>query len=333
MIFHKTVLILTLAFGIAKLAGGVAGRLRLPVVAGEIMAGVLVGPHALRLVTPGPTISLAAQLGAITLLFLVGIQTRRKDLQNIGLTALAVTVLGITFPFVLVFCYFAYLGYPPDSSAFIGAAMIATSVGITARILSDLKLLKQKASTIILGAAIIDDIFSLIVLAVIARLAGHAMNLSAVLSSFGIIAGFAAGIIVAETPAVDTVGRVVRPFGWALIPLFFLIMGTHVDITVFTDIRIVGITIVVFILAVAGKILGGMVAATREGWRVMLQTGAGMVPRGEVGLIIGLVGLTIGVISADIYTVIVAVSLLTTLITPLLLRFAFYPELHKAGRT
>lgn len=325
MLVLKTVLILILALGVAKLAGGVAGRLRLPVVVGELLAGVLVGPHALRLVTPNPVISVAAQIGAITLLFLVGIQTRRKDIQSIGLTALAVTILGVFFPFILVFCFFAYLGYPTASAAFIGAAMIATSVGITARILADLKLLKQKASTIILGAAIIDDILSLIVLAVIARLAGHAMSVSAIFSSFGIIAGFATGIIAAETPSINTIRRVARPVGWVLIPLFFLIMGTHVDVTVFADVRIIGITVVVFILAVVGKILGGMIATTRKGWRVMLQTGVGMVPRGEVGLIIGLVGLTLDVISSDIYTVIVAVSLLTTLVTPPLLRIAFRP--------
>lgn len=328
MLVLKTILILTLALGVAKLAGGVAGRLRLPVVVGELMAGVLVGPHALRLVAPNSAISTAAQLGAITLLFLVGLQTRRKDLQSIGVTALAVTILGVSFPFILVFCFFAYLGYPVDSAAFIGAAMIATSVGITARILTDLKLLKQKASTIILGAAIIDDILSLIVLAVIARLAGHAMSVSAILSSFGVIAGFAAGVIIAETPAINTVRRVARPVGWVLIPLFFLIMGTHVDVTVFTDVRMIGITVVVFILAVVGKILGGMVATTREGWRVMIQTGVGMVPRGEVGLIIGLVGLTLGMISAGIYTVIVAVSLLTTMVTPFLLRLVFRPSLR-----
>jgi Kef-type K+ transport system membrane component KefB len=332
MLVLRTVAVLLVAFGVAKLAGGMAGRLRLPVVVGELIAGVLVGPYALRLVIPTPTISAAAQLGAITLLFLVGLQTRRKDLRSIGVTAVAVTLLGVSIPFVLVFSFFYLLGYPTVSAVFIGAALIATSVGITARILTDNKLLAQRAATIILAAAIIDDILSLAVLAMIAGLSGRPLNASTVASSLGIIVAFVGGIVIAETRFVLPVRRAVKPLGWFLIPIFFLIMGTHINVAVFADLRMIGVTLAVFVLAVVGKIVGGMIATTREGWRVMIQTGVGMVPRGEVGLIIGLVGLTMGVIKADIYTVIVAVSLLTTLVTSPLLRLVFAPSFLDPAR-
>lgn len=325
MLLFKTILILTLAFGVAKLAGGGVGRLRLPVVIGELLAGVVVGPHALKLLELTPTISITAQLGAITLLFLVGLQTRRKDLRSIGLTASAVTLLGVSFPFIFIFiyAYFIYLDYSVVSAAFIGVAMIATSVGITARILADRKLLNQRASTIILAAAIIDDILSFVILAIIANFSGHSLSVSTAVSSFGIIAAFVIGVFITETRAVNNVRRLAKPVGWVLIPIFFLLMGTHLDPAVFTAWRMIVITLVVFVLAVAGKVIGGMIATIKEGWQVMFQTGVGMVPRGEIGLIIGLVGLTMGVINSNIYSVIVAVSLLTTLVTPLLLRIAF----------
>ena len=161
---------LFLIFVFAKLGGEIFERLRLPAVLGEILAGVLIGPYGARLVVLDDPIMDVAELGAIFLLFTVGLEIQPKDLLGVGRTSLYVALGGITVPFLSGFAYMLLSHHATPEATFVGAAMIATSVGITARILGDLNLLNTRAARIILGAAVFDDILGLIILGVVGGL-------------------------------------------------------------------------------------------------------------------------------------------------------------------
>jgi Kef-type K+ transport system membrane component KefB len=279
------------------------------------------------------------------------------------------------------------MGFNLNESIFVGAAMVATSVGITARVMSDLGVITKKAGHIILAAAIIDDILGLLVLAVVkgassgqgantfslvllvcgiisflvlfmiygSRAAlkhsvwvekltvGEApfiialivmLGFAALADRFGlaaIIGAFLAGAFIGETTHNDDLTKRMLPISHMLTPVFFVLMGTYVDVRVLTNSRILLIILSLFLIAVLSKLLGGALGAIRHGGRVMLQTGIGMVPRGEVGLIVGLMGLTMHVIGPSVYTIIVMVSVLTTLVTPFFLKIAFRPLLTDAA--
>lgn len=160
-------------FASAKLFGELAERIGQPAVLGELIAGIVVGVSGLHLVDAhDPTIHLLSELGVILLLFMIGLETDLKKLLSVGGSALAVALVGVALPFLLGYGAGVILGYPKVLSIFLGAALTATSVGITARVLSDLGHLKDPESQVILGAAVIDDVIGLIILAVVGGLAG-----------------------------------------------------------------------------------------------------------------------------------------------------------------
>ncbi len=142
-------------------------RLNQPVVIGEVLAGVLVGPAVLGWVHEGEILEFLAELGAIFLLFMVGLETRLRDILAVGKEAFLVAVLGVAFPFIGGYFYGLQIGFATLPSLFLGTALVATSVGITARVLQELGVLSRPYARIILGAAVIDDILGLIVLAVV----------------------------------------------------------------------------------------------------------------------------------------------------------------------
>src|SRR5919204_2655506 len=155
----------------AKIFGEVFERLSLPAVLGEILAGIILGPHLSGLISPSENIYAFAEIGAIFVLFTAGIETRPQDLIQVGRQAMRVALLGVVVPFVLGFAYMQLRGEPTNESAFVAAAMVATSVGITARVLADLHVLNTRVSRIILGAAVFDDILGMILLAVVVGMA------------------------------------------------------------------------------------------------------------------------------------------------------------------
>lgn len=184
----STVLVnLFVIYAAAKLAGAVFRRMNQPAVIGEILAGVLIGPHALGLIgeptagvielfdgdleAAGHALELVlesiAELGVIVLLFTVGLETRATDLLRVGRRALAVGVLGIAAPFALGFGFMMLTDHPRLESAFVATALVATSVGITARVLQELGVLRTLEARIILAAAVIDDILGLLLLAIV----------------------------------------------------------------------------------------------------------------------------------------------------------------------
>ena len=155
----------------AKVVGELFEQVKLPSVLGEILAGAALGPFALGWIHPSDTINSVAEIGAIFVLFSAGLETSAQDLIRVGRKALLVAVAGIVVPFGLGFAYMKWRGDASSEAIFVGAAMVATSVGITARVLGDLHVLATRTAKIILGAAVFDDILGMVLLAVVAGLA------------------------------------------------------------------------------------------------------------------------------------------------------------------
>jgi Kef-type K+ transport system membrane component KefB len=159
-------------FVAAKLFGEIAERIGQPAVLGELLGGVLIGVSGLRLVDPHDvTIHLLSELGVILLLFLIGLETDLHKLMQVGGSATVVAIVGVTLPFLGGAALGHFLGFQPIVSIFLGASLTATSVGITARVLSDLGHLQDRESQVILGAAVVDDIIGLVLLTVVGTLA------------------------------------------------------------------------------------------------------------------------------------------------------------------
>jgi Kef-type K+ transport system membrane component KefB len=367
---HSVLVDLFVLFAAAKVAGELFEHLRQPAVVGELLAGILVGPYVLGWVDAStPVLDVVAQLGVVILLFTVGLETSVADLRRFGRPALLVGVSGVVLPFVAGGAIMLALGYGRTDALFVAAALVATSVGVTARVLRDLGAMRTPAARVILGAAVVDDILAILVLAVVAGMAaGNVSTLStvvlvaeivlflgvvlfagpaltrrmsqlvrlpgipespflvAVLVTLGlaalsetiglaaIIGAFLAGAVF-EFRRAEVVAQV-QPVYEFLVPFFFAITGSRMDPGVFTDPSTLFLAVVVTVVAVITKVGGGWLGAIGLGRRTAVAVGIGMVPRGEVGLIVAALGLTLGVISQSLYAVVVAMTVITTLVTP-----------------
>lgn len=385
----------------AKLGGDLAQRLRQPSVLGELLAGVvlgnldLLGFHGAEGFAHQPTVQLLAELGVVLLLFEVGLESTLGQMARVGGSAFLVAVLGVIAPMLLGFGVGAW--FLPESSfyahLFLGATLSATSVGITARVLKDLGRTDTGEARIILGAAVIDDVLGLIVLAGVSALIaaandgvelavgpvlwlagkavgflGVALALGSLLTPFfyrhaaklrggGVLLGvslgfcfllasaaswaglapivgaFAAGLILesahyqafvdqGDHPLEELVHPVVQFLG----PVFFVGMGLRVDLATFADPSVLGLAAALTVAAVIGK-QASMFGVLERNLR-RLPVGIGMIPRGEVGLIfanIGL-GLKLGgehIVTPAVYSAVVIMVILTTLVTPPLLARVF----------
>jgi Kef-type K+ transport system membrane component KefB len=340
-------------------------------VVGELLAGVLVGPHVLGLVGSGEeeVLQVVAELGVIILLFTVGLETSIDDLKRVGRPAALVGFLGVLLPFAAGSLLMLALGYERLDALFVAAALVATSVGVTARVLRDLGAIRSTVGQVILGAAVVDDILAIMVLAVVAGLAAGDVSsvgllvtlflvlafltvvifagpqltrrlstvvripgipespfLVAVLLTLGlaalsetiglaaIIGAFLAGLIFEFRK--DEVATQIEPVYEFLVPFFFAITGSQLDPGVFGDPGILGLAAAVTALAVLTKFVGGWLGARGLGRGEAVAIGVGMVPRGEVGLIVASLGLGLGVINSELYGVVVVMTVVTTLVTP-----------------
>lgn len=206
--FLATLIVVLVA---AKLLGELAERVGQPAVLGELLAGVVVGGSVLGLVDPqNEVIHLLAEVGVIILLFEIGLETDLRDLIRVGGASGVVALVGVVLPFLLGYAVAAALGLEQMAAIVAGASLTATSVGITARVLSDLGRLREPESQIILGAAVIDDVIGLIILGVVSGIvAGESVTLGGVAGITGVAFGF---IIV-----VVLVGRLIVPPVFALL--------------------------------------------------------------------------------------------------------------------
>ena len=390
---------------IAKLVGEVFERLRQPAVLGELFAGILLGNLVLLGFTraeslkTNETVAALAEFGVIILLFEVGLESDLKEMMEVGWSSLLVAILGVLAPFLLGWVVSAYL--IPDehrlAHTFIGATLCATSVGITARVFKDLGKLNTREARIILGAAVLDDVLGLLILAIVAgaikasasgaSLAMFDVALIAVKSfafligsiaigqllmprllhgagrfetrgvlltlaiSFclllawaaakvglaPIVGAFAAGLILDEVhykPSGDRKERnlhdLLQPVSTVLVPIFFVLMGLKVDLRLFTHVNILGLAAALTIAAIVGKQICGLGVVERGVNRIAV--GFGMIPRGEVGLIFAGIGATlmlptasgenVPVISSAIFGAVVIMVIITTLITPITLKWS-----------
>lgn len=173
MTIGQLLLALIAIFAAAKICGEVAQRLGQPAVLGELIGGIAVGVSGLQLVQPrDTTIHLLSELGVIILLFIIGLETDLRRLLSVGGSATMVALVGVALPFAAGAAVGIALGLSTMVSILLGASLTATSVGITARVLSDLGHLQDDESQIILGAAVVDDVIGLVLLALVGTLAG-----------------------------------------------------------------------------------------------------------------------------------------------------------------
>ncbi len=169
---HTTTIIVSILVILvaAKLAAEIAERIGIPAVAGEIVAGIAIGPSMLGLVSPNEILTVLGEIGVILLLLEVGMHMDLRELRSVGRDAMSVAVVGVVVPFAAGVALGPALGFTSDQALFLGAALTATSVGITARVFGDLRALATREAQTVLGAAVADDVIGLIVLTVVVRL-------------------------------------------------------------------------------------------------------------------------------------------------------------------
>lgn len=348
----------------------------MPAVIGQIVAGIAIGPSALNWMKPNEPLEVLAEIGAIFLLFSVGLETRLADLKKVGKVAVMVGVFGVIVPFVFGVGWALTAGFEAQKAAFVAAAFVATSAGITARVLQELGVIDRIEARIILGAAIIDDILAMLLLGVVTALQtstgvnvvnllivlGQAVAFVAVVALLGtkimkrsselmeapmdaesplslslviclglaaaasqiglaaIIGAFLAGMILAETKHRGDLEHNTRPLLTLFLPFFFVLTGSHVDVKVLGSWPVIGTVLLISLLAVASKLIGCGLAARSLGKKSAVIVGVGMVPRGEVGIIIASLGKQAGVFTGATYAVIIAMSLVTSIVAPPILK-------------
>jgi len=413
-VIGENLLWLALILFAARIFSPLTSRLGFPAVLGELLLGVLFGNLGLigfdyfADIPKDPIIAFMAELGVIILLLQIGLETRLKELISVGPRATMVALIGIALPFALgAWVAGPYLLGTQDNNTnlFLGATLAATSVGITGRVFRDLGQLGMREAQIVLGAAVIDDVLGLVLLAVVSGLvqagsvspgealriiatagiflagsigvgrllaphlsrwlarldASHSMLFALVLATglflawlahvvglAPIIGAFAAGLLFEpvflrhfETPVIVTEAEpllrdidraqrmgledllfrhtqkqhehMIEPIGYFFVPIFFVLTGMQVDLRAMADPQVLAMALGITVLAVFGKVVSGF-AAGRDAspWII----GWGMVPRGEVGLIFAMVGKQLGVISEAMFSVVVIMVILTTLLTP-----------------
>lgn len=159
--FHLAILLL-----FARVTGDVFSKFGIPSVIGEIIVGIILGQSVLGIIPVNVALKLLAELGIILLLFHIGLEADLKQLKKTGFSSVLVALTGATVPMVLGFvCSYYILNFPLTTSLFIGGTLTATSIGITVRVLEDLGKIKERFAQIVLGAAVLDDIFGVVVLA------------------------------------------------------------------------------------------------------------------------------------------------------------------------
>jgi len=402
--FAAVLFVLALLLLGAKVGGLLVERWRQPSVLGELLVGVVLGMllplffggEGISFVRTNPVILVLAEAGVLILLFDVGLESDLRALAGVGWSALLVALIGIITPLILGWGAAAWF-FPEAATIthiFVGATLSTTSVGITARVLSDLGKLKSVEGRIILGAAVIDDVLGLIVLAIVSGLVAAAASEAAGISALtvigivlraiaflgitvgvghvfsrqilafaawtrhhgmllifalavcftlayiaellglaDIIGAFAAGLLLdpygegVRTREEDrTLSEMLQPLSQIFVPLFFVLMGTHVHLESASGFIVLGFGSVLVVTAFTGKLVCALGVVQRGVNR--LAVGIGMIPRGEVGLIFAGIGTSMmlrgqPVLSQQVFSAIVMMVLFTTLVTPLGLRWAF----------
>ena len=393
LILHVIISLAILLFT-AKIFAEIFHRLKLPVVLGELLAGIVVGPFALGafvsfdgkpIVALDETIRSIGELSAIVILFIAGLEITPREFLRGGAAAFTVGSIGVVIPFFVGYYVFSAFGIAALESMLIATALTATSIAISIQVLSELGKMQSREARLILGAAIVDDILAIAVLSVVttmvqtgnttpevtsiiflilkilglfaALLVGAiflvprllnvenlwksrgsvegivtasffgAAGIAAFVGLSPIVGAFAVGMAVASTRVINRVSEYVDKLEIIFAPLFFAIIGTQVDLRgINLDVLLLAAVIVV--IAILTKLIGcGLPAILflKDKSKAM-KVGIGMISRGEVGLIVAGVGVSSKVLTTDVYTAIIIMVALTTVVTPIWLKKAYEKE-------
>ena len=394
-IFIHVIISLTLLLFTAKIFAELFHRIKLPIVLGELLAGIVIGPYALGglplfngepLVILDETIKHIGGLAAIVILFVAGLEITPREFLRGGLSSFTIGALGVIVPFFVGYFVFSLYGLEALETLLIATALTATSIAISIQVLSSLGKMQTKEARLILGAAIVDDILAIAVLSVVltmvqtgnttpdimeitflilkilglfvALLVGSILivpkilhreklwksqgsiegittaiffggaGIAALVGLSPIVGAFAIGMAVASTRLIKQVEEYVHKLQIIFAPLFFAIIGAQVDLRgINLDVLLIAGILVA--IAISTKMLGcGLPSLIflKDKSKAM-RVGIGMVSRGEVGLIVAGVGATSGVVSGDVYTAIIVMVAVTTIITPIWLKKAYQKEL------
>lgn len=252
--FRAIFLDLGIILVVAKLAAELAERARIPAVLGEIAAGILIGPSALGLVASTDATRILAEVGVIILLATVGMETDLNELRRVGRASMTVAIIGVVAPMSTGIFAGRLLGESTNASLFLGAALAATSVGITARVFGDLHALSSTEARIVLGAAVADDVLGLIILTVVTRVVEQgSVDLAGVAGTIGLAVGF---LVVATA------------VGIIVLPRLFLSIGSVSRSTATVGVVAAGVTFAFSAAASSANlapIIGAFVAGTALG--------------------------------------------------------------------
>ena len=363
----------------------------MPVVLGELLAGIIVGPFALGglpifngepLVILDETVKHIGEIAAIVILFIAGLEITPREFLRGGAASFTVGSLGVILPFFVGYYVFTAFGLEALEAMLIATALTATSIAITVQVLTELGKMQSKEARLILGAAIVDDILAIAVLSVattmvqtgdttpeimditflilkilglfVVLLIGSILIIPRILhveqlwrsegsiegiataAFFGaagiaafvglspIVGAFSVGMAVASTRVIKQVEEYVSKLGIIFAPLFFAIIGAQVDLRGI-NIEVLYLSGIIIAIAIITKLIGcGLPALIflKEKTNA-IKVGIGMISRGEVGLIVAGVGVSSGALSTDIYTTVIIMVAVTTIITPVWLKMVY----------
>ena len=393
--FIETIIGVGILLFAAKLMAELFLRLKLPIVLGELIAGMVVGPFALggleiidgkQLLQINDEIRVLGEMGAIVILFMAGLEMTPKEFLKGGKAAFVVGTLGVVIPFFAGLAVFQLFGFDVLQSMLIATALTATSIAISIQVLNEFGKIKTPEARLIIGAAIVDDILAIAVLSVVTSMAGSEggvdniditeititilkvlgffaimlvvavvvipkiitprlwkakgsvegiataafFGAAALAGSIGlspIVGAFAVGMALSTTQVFEKIENYIGKIGLIFAPLFFAIIGAQVDLRA-VDLNILILSGAIIVVAVTTKLFGcGLPAmyflkSKQKGLRV----GIGMISRGEVGLIVAGVGVTAGVLTSEVYSTIIIMVVVTTIITPIWLKIEYRKE-------
>lgn len=390
--FIETIIGVGILLFAAKLMAEVFLRMKLPIVLGELIAGMIVGPFALggiqiadgkQLLQINDEIRILGEMGAIVILFMAGLEMTPKEFLKGGKAAFTVGTLGVVVPFFVGLAVFMAFGFDALQSMLIATALTATSIAISIQVLSEFGKIKTPEARLIISAAIVDDILAIAVLSVVTSIAGSdggidnidpievVITILQVLGFFAImlivavvvipkvitpriwkakgsvegiataaffgaaalagsiglspiVGAFAVGMALSTTKVFEKIESYVGKIGLIFAPLFFAIIGAQVDLRA-VDLNILMLSGVIILVAVTTKLFGCGLPAMYflKSKSAGMKVGIGMISRGEVGLIVAGVGVTTGILTSEVYSTIIIMVVVTTIITPIWLKLEY----------
>ena len=396
--FIEVIIAVGILLAAAKLMGELFSRIKLPIVLGELLAGMIIGPFALgafllhpetgeSILKIGPELRTLGEIGAIVILFMAGLEMTPKEFLRGGKASFTVGTLGVVVPFFAGLLVFQAFGYDALQAMMIATALTATSIAISIQVLKEFNKIKSPEARLIIAAAVVDDILAIAVLSVVTSFGGAeaidnidlldvtftilkvlgffaAILIAAIFiipkvitpriwkstgsvegiataSFFGaaaiagtlglspIVGAFAVGMALSATKVFEKIENFISRIGLIFAPLFFAIIGAQVDFRT-VNLDVLMLSAVVIAIAISTKLLGCGLPSILflKNKTAGMRVGIGMISRGEVGLIVAGVGLSSGVLTGDVYTTIVLMVAVTTIITPIWLKMDYRKEVH-----